>query len=43
MSEFTQGAQANKDGHSIHYNPYRERGTAEQYCEWIKGWESVIN
>jgi hypothetical protein len=43
MNEYQQGAQASKDGHSIHYNPYRHRGTPEQFIDWQNGWLSVVN
>lgn len=38
MLEFENGKRCAIEGHSIHYNPYRHKGTQEQYHNWIKGW-----
>ena len=32
------GANAYQNGKSIHYNPYRDRGTAEDYMAWERGY-----
>ncbi|QGJ84340.1 hypothetical protein [Pseudoalteromonas phage XCL1123] len=36
--EYEQGKQAKLNGKSIEYNPYRHKGTVEQYNSWRKGW-----
>ena len=41
MKEYNHGAHCAKLGYSIHYNPYRHKGTPEQYTEWQQGWLSV--
>lgn len=38
--EFARGAAARADGHSIHNNPYRHKGTAQQFLDWDAGWEA---
>lgn len=39
--EYKQGVAAHEAGKSIHYNPYRHRGTSQQYSDWESGWKSV--
>jgi len=36
--EFNQGQKHREMCYSIHYNPYRHKGTPDQFCDWIKGW-----
>lgn len=40
MKEFNQGKQCAVFGYSIHYNPYRHKGTAQQFIEWERGWNN---
>lgn len=39
--EQLQGAKAFKSGYSIHYNPYRHKGSGGQYQDWEKGWDKA--
>lgn len=44
-NEYAEGIEAFLAGRSMHYNPYRERGTNEQWSDWLAGyikakWES---
>jgi ribosome modulation factor len=38
---FENGEQCRKEGHSIHYNPYRNMGVESSNLNsaWIDGWE----
>ena len=38
MTAFEEGKEAKKDGKSISYNPYRNKGSCCDYTDWIKGW-----
>lgn len=40
MNAFDQGKKAKKLGKSKEYNPYRHKGSPEDYTEWINGWNS---
>jgi len=40
LYSYTQGSLAFKKGHSIHYNPYRNKGLLKDYEAWISGWKS---
>jgi hypothetical protein len=37
-SPYKNGVLCAKAGKSIHYNPYRNKGTGEQYSNWIAGY-----
>jgi len=37
--EAKQGAEHRRLGKSIHYNPYRHKGTPKQYTDWRQGYE----
>ena len=39
--EFEQGVNHYNLGKSIHYNPYRHKGTAKQFVDWVSGWKHV--
>ena len=41
--EYQQGIDAYKAGKSIHYNPYRHKGTPTQHSDWIAGWTFARN
>ncbi len=41
MKAFNKGVKTKKLGHSIYYNPYRNKGTAEEYIQFILGYESA--
>ena len=41
MKAYKKGVQIKKLGYSIDYNPYRHKGTAEEYIQFILGYESV--
>ncbi len=32
------GKEHNKKGYSIHYNPFRHKGSAKDYEAWERGW-----
>ncbi len=40
---FENGSFCRREGHSVHYNPYRNMGVeaAELNAAWIDGWESA--
>ena len=38
MTAFEQGKEARNNGKSEAYNPYRNKGLASDYIEWVKGW-----
>ena len=40
-AEFIQGGIHRNKGYSKEYNPYRHRGTPEQYTDWFDGWSEV--
>lgn len=40
-AEFIQGGIHRNKGYSKAYNPYRHRGTPEQYTDWFDGWSEV--
>lgn len=42
MTPFEHGIKCAQSGYSIYYNPYRHKGTAEQYLDWEDGWISVM-
>lgn len=35
------GQKHNRLGHSIHYNPYRNKGTSYQFSEWVLGYSDT--
>ena len=37
------GQQHNKMGYSMHYNPYRNKGTGDQFTDWENGYNSQNN
>lgn len=37
--EFERGQTAFLDGYSLHYNPFMKVGSAEQFGDWIAGWQ----
>lgn len=37
---FESGKKCKRLGKSIHYNPYRNKGTATEFVEWELGWQS---
>jgi hypothetical protein len=42
MSDAYKLGQAHKSmGYSVHYNPYRHKGTASQFVGWKKGFLSL--
>jgi len=41
MTAFNKGVQIKKLGYSIHYNPYRHKGSAEDYEQFILGYKSA--
>jgi len=41
MEAYKKGVQVKKLGYSIYYNPYRNKGTAEEYIQFILGYESA--
>jgi len=36
------GKQHRELGKSIHYNPFRHKGTVQDYTDWIDGWSETI-
>lgn len=36
--KFEQGVRAKLSGKSEFYNPYRDRGTPQQFQDWLDGW-----
>ena len=38
MTAFEQGKEARNNGKSEAYNPYRNKGLASDYMDWVKGW-----
>ena len=38
--EYKNGELCAKLSKSIHYNPFREKGTVEQYIDWLNGYNS---
>lgn len=40
---FENGSHCRREGHSIHYNPYRNMGVevSELNAAWIDGWEDA--
>jgi len=40
MTAFNEGVKIKKLGYSIHYNPYRNKGTANDYINFIAGYRS---
>ncbi len=41
MEAYKKGAKIKKLGYSINYNPYRNKGSAEEYIQFILGYESA--
>lgn len=39
--EYKQGASHKKLGFSIHYNPYRNKGSARQFTNWVDGHKGI--
>lgn len=40
MKEFELGKHHKLIGKSIHYNQYRNKGTAKQFADWLAGYNS---
>ncbi len=38
MNAYELGIKCKNMGYSIHYNPFRHKGSAEQYKQWILGY-----
>jgi len=41
MNAYKNGRLCKLQGHSIFYNPFRNKGTVENYLAWIDGWNSL--
>jgi hypothetical protein len=39
MLEFIAGYECASQGYSIHYNPYRHKGSSLQFVSWENGWK----
>lgn len=39
--EFREGVEHRNLGKSIYYNPYRHKGTTQQYIDWVTGWTNA--
>lgn len=42
MTAFEQGKEARKNGKSVYYNPYRNKGEPSNYTDWVKGWDAAL-
>ena len=40
MNAFELGKLHREMGYSEFYNPFRHRGSADDYCEWLSGFKS---
>lgn len=38
--EFNLGKKHKEMGYSIYYNPYRNKGTPQQFGDWVKGYNA---
>jgi hypothetical protein len=36
------GCKVAAEGHSIHFNPYRHKGTAQEYCDFEAGYLATL-
>lgn len=43
MTAFEQGKYHKSIGKSKAYNPYRNKGLACDYMDWVKGWSKKLN
>ena len=41
MYSYNLGKKHKSMGYSIHYNPYRNKGTAKQFNDWLSGYRSI--
>ena len=39
-TEYKNGTDCALAGKSVHYNPFRNKGTVEQYTDWLDGYNS---
>jgi len=39
MNAYQLGQTHKKMGYSIWYNPFRNKGSAQEYAEWIEGYQ----
>jgi ribosome modulation factor len=39
--EYIQGRDAFNAGYSIHYNPFLDTGSVNQFADWICGWRDA--
>jgi len=41
MNAYDLGTQCKRLGYSVHYNPFRNKGSAEEYKQWVLGYISI--